>query len=104
MPNAAEIPGVVPQHFPDANLVHRQNLGAEQTRTVILRHDGVPGRTISLQISSGAAQVMMLVDGKRTVDEIADLFNQDATPLAKDEIIRAFSEYFKQGLLSWRGR
>jgi hypothetical protein len=69
-----------------------------------LRHDGVPGRTISLQISSDAGQVMMLVDGKRTVDEIADLFNQGATPLPKNEIIRAFSEYFKQGLLSWRGR
>jgi SAM-dependent methyltransferase/uncharacterized protein YbaR (Trm112 family) len=103
MPNAAEIPGIVPQHFRGANLVQRQNLGAEQTRTVILRHDGVPGRTISLQISSDAAQVMMLVDGNRTVDEIADLFNQNATPLAKAEIIRAFSEYFEQGLLSWRG-
>jgi SAM-dependent methyltransferase len=103
-PNAAEIPEIVPQHFPGANLIHRQNLEAEQTRITILRHDGVPGRTISLEITGDTARVMMLVDGKRTVDQIADLFNRDTTPLPKDEILRAFSHYFEQGLLSWRDR
>jgi SAM-dependent methyltransferase len=103
-PDAAEIPEIVPQHFPGANLIDRQNLEAEQTRITILRHDGVPGRTVSLEITSDTARVMMLVDGKRTVDQIAGLFNRDAAPLPKDEIIRAFSHYFEQGLLSWRGR
>ena len=103
-PDATEIPEIVPQHFPGANLIHRQNLDVEQTPITILRHDGVPGRTISLEITSGTARVMMLVDGKRTVDQIADLFNRDATPLPKDEIMGAFSHYFEQGLLSWRGR
>jgi SAM-dependent methyltransferase len=101
-PNAAEIPEIVPQHFPGANLFHRQNLEAEQTPITILRHDGVPGRTMSLEITGDTARVMMLVDGKRTVGEIADLFNEDATPLQKDEILGAFSHYFEQGLLSWR--
>ena len=101
-PNAAEIPEIVPQHFPGANLIHRQNLEAEQTRVTILRHDGVPGRTMSLEITGDTARVMMLVDGKRTVEQIADLFNRDATPLPKDEILGAFSHYFEQGLLSWR--
>jgi SAM-dependent methyltransferase len=104
MPNATEILEMVPQHFPGANLVHRQDLEGEQTRTTILRHDGVPGRTISLEINRDTARVMMLVDGKKTVDEIADLFNRDATPLPKDEIVQAFSQYFEQGLLSWRER
>ena len=69
-----------------------------------LRHDGVLGRTINLEIGDDAARVMLLVDGKRTVDEIADSFNQGATPVPKDEIVLAFSQYFEQGLLSWRGR
>jgi SAM-dependent methyltransferase len=103
-PNAGEIPEIVPQHFPGANLIHRQNLEGEPTRITILRHDGVPGRTISLEINRDTARVMMLIDGKKTVDEIADLFNRDATPLPKDEIVRAFSRYFEQGLLSWRER
>ena len=59
---------------------------------------------MSLEISSDAARVMMLVDGNRTVDEIADLFNRDATPVPKDEIVRAFSQYFEQGLLNWHDR
>jgi hypothetical protein len=88
--------------LPGANLIHRQNLEAEQTRVTILRHDGVPGRTMSLEITGDTARVMMLVDGKRTVEQIADLFNRDATPLPKDEILGAFSHYFEQGLLSWR--
>ena len=103
-PDAAEFPLTVPQHFPGANLVHRQKLEDEQTRTTILRHDGVPGRTISFEISSDIARVMMLVDGNRTVDEIASLFNHDATSVPKDEIVRAFSQYFEQGLLNWRYR
>jgi ubiquinone/menaquinone biosynthesis C-methylase UbiE len=103
-PNPAEIPEIVPQHFPGANLIQRQNLEAKQTRVTILRHDGVPGRTISLEITSDTARVMKLVDGKRTVDQIAGLFNRDATLLPRDEIFRAFSHYFEQGLLSWRGR
>jgi len=69
-----------------------------------LRHDGVLGRTMNLVISSDTARVIMLVDGSRTVDEIAGLFNRDATPVPKDEIVRAFSQYFEQGLLDWRDR
>ena len=103
-PNPAEIPEIVPQHFPGANLIQRQNLEVTQTGVTILRHDGVPGRTISLEITSDTARVMTLVDGKRTVDQIAGLFNRDATLLPRDEIFRAFSQYFEQGLLSWRGR
>jgi SAM-dependent methyltransferase len=107
MPNAAEIPQIVPQHFPGAILSYRHNLEGQkleagQTPVAILRHDGVPGRTMSLEITGGSARVMMLVDGKRTVDQIADLFNDDATPLPKDEIFGAFLYYFEQGLLSWR--
>jgi SAM-dependent methyltransferase len=101
-PNAAEIPEIVPQHFPGANLIHRQNLEAEQTPITILRHDGIPGRKMSMEITADTARVMLLVDGKRTVGQIADLFNQNATPLPKDEILGAFSHYFEQGLLSWR--
>jgi SAM-dependent methyltransferase len=103
-PNPAEIAEIVPQHFPGANLIQRQNLEAKQTRVTILRYDGVPGRTISLEITSDTARVLTLVDGKRTVDQIAGLFNRDATLLPRDEIFRAFSQYFEQGLLSWRGR
>ena len=47
---------------------------------------------------------MMLVDGNRMVDEIAGLFNRDAPLVPKAEIVRAFSQYFEQGLLDWRDR
>ena len=96
--------GLSPSTFLARTLVHRQNLGEEQTPITILRHDGVPGRTISFEISSDAAPVMLLVDGNRTVDEIAALFNRDATSESTDEIVRAFSQYFELGLLNWRDR
>jgi SAM-dependent methyltransferase len=103
-PDADEIPKIVPRHFPGATLLHRQNLGEEPMQITRLRHDGVLGRTINLEISSDTARVMMLVDGNRTVDEIAGLFNQDATPVPTNEIVRAFAQYFEQGLLDWRDR
>jgi len=103
-PDAAEIPKTVPRHFPGATLLHRQSLGEEPTQITRLRHDGVLGRTINLQISSDTVRLIMLVDGSRTVDEIAGLFNQDATPVPKDEIVRAFAQYFEQGLLDWRSQ
>jgi SAM-dependent methyltransferase len=103
-PDETELPGIVPQHFPGANLVHRQNLEEEQTLNTTLRHDGMIGRTMSFRISSDAARVMMLVDGDRTVEEISALFERDPIPVPKDQIVRAFAQYFEQGLLNWRGR
>jgi hypothetical protein len=59
---------------------------------------------MSLEIGSDTARVMMLVARSSTVEEIAGLFNRDATLVPKDEIVRAFSQYFEQGLLNWRDR
>jgi SAM-dependent methyltransferase len=103
-PDLAELSGIIPQHFPGANLVHRQTLTGQQTSTTILRHEGVPGRTISREIGSDAARIMALVDGKRSVHEIADLLNRETTPLPREDVIGAFAHYFEQGLLSWRDR
>jgi SAM-dependent methyltransferase len=101
-PSPAELPDIIPQHFPDANLIERQALGAEQTRTILLRHERLPGRAESLKIGSDTARIMALVDGKKTVHEIADLLKESPPAQPVEETIRAFGRYFNQGLLSWR--
>jgi SAM-dependent methyltransferase len=103
-PNPAELPEIIPQHFPGANLVQRQSLGTERTRTTLLRRERIPGRAESFEIGSDTARIMALVDGKRTVHEIADMLQQEAPAQPVEETIRAFARYFNKGLLSWRDR
>jgi len=47
---------------------------------------------------------MGLVDGGRTVGEIADLLSRSEPPQSIDQTLRTFGRLFAQGLLSWRGR
>jgi SAM-dependent methyltransferase len=101
-PFPTELLQIVPQHLPAANLIHRQSLGKEQTRTILLRHERTPGRMESLEIDGHVARIMALVDGKRTVREIADMLNQEMPGEPVDGIIREFERFFKQGLLTWR--
>jgi SAM-dependent methyltransferase len=101
-PTAAELPDVVPQLFPRANLIQRRSLGPEQRQTLVLRQERIPGRPESLEIGSDTAQIIGLVDGKRTVREIAGLLEQSVPPLAPAETLGAFARYFGQGLLAPR--
>jgi SAM-dependent methyltransferase/uncharacterized protein YbaR (Trm112 family) len=103
-PMPVELPEVIPKHFPGASLIQRQSLDAARTCTTLLRHEAISGRIRSSEISPETARVMTLVDGKRTVSEIAKLLGQETPALPADEVISAIAHYFEQGLLTWRGR
>ena len=101
-PGPEEIREIVPQHFPGARLVH--NLAAGQKGGLLFQHDRVPGRAENWKVNDRAAAVMGLVDGGRTVGEIADLLSRSEPPQTIDQTLRTFGRLFAQGLLSWRGR
>jgi SAM-dependent methyltransferase len=101
-PGPDEIREAVPRHFPGARLVHR--LEAIEKNSIILYHDRIPGRAENWNIGDRAARMIALVDGKRTVSEIADLLNRRKPPQPIDETFRAFDRFFNQGLLDWRRR
>ncbi len=103
-PDAAEIPGIVPHHFPGAQLIQRQRLGADATPTIVLRHERIPFRVQSVDISNETARLIALVDGKRTVAEIAEMFNREMPDVSVDDIVRVFLHYFEERLLNWRGQ
>jgi SAM-dependent methyltransferase len=100
----AELPEAIPVHFPGASLIHRHGLGEQPTHTMTFRHEGIPGRTTSVQIGGDAARILALVDGKRSVSEIADLLERETPALPRDAVRDAFGHYFQQRLLGWRGR
>ncbi len=102
IPGLEELPAVIPRHFPGATLVRRQDLGPTHTPTTIFRHQAIPGRTESVEIGSDGARVMALVDGEKTVADIAALLESEPPAQSSEETIRAFADYFKRGLLSWR--
>ena len=103
-PAPDELAQLIPVHFPGANLVHRQGLGKNSAHTVSFRHEGIPGRTTSVQIGGDAARILALVDGKRTVSEIADLLERETPALQRQAVQQAIGRYLQQRLLSWRGR
>jgi len=101
-PDPAELPRLVPHHFPGAQLVQRQSLGADERRRTVLRHERLPSRVQSVEISDDMARLLALVDGKRTVAEIAEMFKLETPGVSVDDIVQAFAQYFEQGLLGWR--
>ena len=103
-PSPAELAEIVPQHFPFANLIERRSLEGDRKRTVSLRYERMAGRPESLELGGDTARIVALVDGKRTVREIADLLAQAVPAKPAADTIRAVARYFDQGLLDWRGR
>jgi SAM-dependent methyltransferase len=102
IPGPAELPQIVPRHFPGAQLIQRERLGGDETRTTVLRHERFPSRVQSVDISSETARLIALVDGKRTVAEITEIFQREIPGLSTSDMMRAFTQYFEQGLLNWR--
>jgi len=103
-PGLAEVSALVPQHFAGAQLVQRHSLGPDGARTAVFRHDGIPGRARSLELDRDTVRIMALVDGMRTVDDIAALLGHDAPAPPREAILSAFARYFAEGLLDWRSR
>jgi SAM-dependent methyltransferase len=103
-PAGVELQSVIPEHFRGAELIERQSLGPEGKRSTHLRHEGVPGRPQSMEVGVRARRVLALVDGHRTVGEIAELLARENPSESVDETLRAFDQYFSQGLLNWRSR
>ncbi|MGE0257328.1 MAG: methyltransferase domain-containing protein [Alphaproteobacteria bacterium] len=103
-PGAAEIPQIVPHHFPGAQLIQRQRLGTDAKPTTVLRHERYPSRPQTMRVSNEAARLVALVDGQRTVAEIAQMFIPEMPGVSVPDIIQAFSQYFEEGLLDWRGQ
>jgi SAM-dependent methyltransferase len=105
---AAAIPdqlgSVIPRHQPSAKLIRRQSLGSNRTQTVVLRFERLLGHAESVGIGAEDASILELVDGKKTVQEIAALLSLRSPPRSEADTMRAFARYFELGLLLWHDR
>jgi hypothetical protein len=97
MPSIESVRDVVPQHFPDAQLVHR--LDAEPGFGFSFRHERVPGRAENWELGGRSVRAIMLVDGKRTVGQIAEILGRRQPPDPVEETIEGFARFFKRGLI-----
>ena len=78
--NPGALAPMVPRHFPGAHLTHPLEKAGEDR--ILFQHERVSGRGESWQIGGRAARILMLVDGKRSVRDIAELLSrrQSAAP------------------------
>jgi SAM-dependent methyltransferase len=100
-PGPDKLPAIVPRHFPGAHLAHSlEGVGQGGVR---FRHERVPGRSESWQIGGRAARILTLVDGKRSVRDIAELLSRRNPSHPVEETLRVFARCFDRGLLDWAG-
>ncbi len=99
-PKPGEVAALIPRHFPGAHLTHPLEMAEAK---IHFQHERLAGRSESWQIGGRAARALMLVDGKRTVSDIAELLNRRRPPHPIEETLRVFARFFEKGLLDWRG-
>lgn len=99
-PEPERLRGIIPQHFPGARLIQRLDETAGDR--VLLEHDRASGRLESWELGGRAARMMVLVDGTRTIGEIADLLHRRTPPQSSEDTLAAFARLFTQGVLGWR--
>jgi SAM-dependent methyltransferase len=97
----AQFVKLIPRHNPSASLVRHQSLGTDRKLTMALRFERFPGKMERVGIGAQDFQILELVDGKRTVLDIADLLGQKPHNHATADIVSAFRQYFEQDLLLW---
>jgi SAM-dependent methyltransferase len=102
-PVPAELAQIVPRHLPGAAVIRRERLGTADMQTITMRHERIPGAAQSFDIDGDTARIMALVDGERSVLQIAELLEKSVPAQAKEETIKSFARYLRHGLLSWQG-
>ena len=90
---------LVPAHNSGAALVRRRALGASDDETIVLEQVSVNGLWESFQITEAIAQALDLVDGRRTVREIAAKLKEVDPAIDQDDAIEAFGRFFDAGLI-----
>jgi SAM-dependent methyltransferase len=102
-PIPEELAQIVPRHLPGATMIRRERLGTADIQTITMRHERIPGAAQSFNIDDRTARILDLVDGERTVLQIAELLEKSVPTQPKEETISSFARYLRQGLLSWQG-
>jgi len=102
IPAMGDLLDVVPEHNQGALLIRRQRLDGDRNSRVLLQYESFPGRNETFEIASGAARILELVDGRRSVREIARLAEAFAPASAGSETVRVLATYFEQKVLKIR--
>jgi SAM-dependent methyltransferase len=92
----------VPSHYPSALIIRRQSMAPDSAPTIALRCERLPGQMKNFAIVAQDPVILELVDGKRSVQEIAEYLARADPARSVDGTHQAFMRYFKQGLLAWR--
>ena len=97
----SQIERAVPSHYPSALIIRRQSVAPGSATTIALRCERLPGQMKNFAITAYDPVILELVDGKRTVQEIAECLTRTEPTRSIDDTHQAFMRFFKQGLLTW---
>ena len=101
-PRTGDLLDAVPEHNRGAVIIRRQRLDGEGSSRLLLQYEGFPGRNETFEINNDAARILDLVDGKRTVREIARLAQEFGPAYAANETARILANYLEMKVLKCR--
>ena len=95
-PSLVDLPDIIPENLPGAVLVRRHPLTGDRSAKIVLHHERIAGRSESFDVSEEMADLLALVDGKCSLQDIV-------SPLDRpEEAVQLFADGFRRGLLTWR--
>jgi len=92
---------VVPYHHSGATLLQPTFPIDPAGGPMILEYSDIRGQQQRFRIPREAAQLLSLVDGHMTVEEVVRGFNHQRPAFDRADTIQAFRRYFELGLLRW---
>jgi len=98
----SELADAIPEHHNGAAFILQQSLNGERSSRLLFRYERLPGRTETFEVAGELAHILELVDGHRSIREIARLATQADPPQAEDDTIRALKRYIEQNVVRWR--
>lgn len=98
----SELLDAIPEHHSGAAFILQQSLNGERSSRLLFRYERLPGRPETFDVAADAAHILELVDGHRSIREIARLATEADPPQSEDDALRALKRYVEQNVVRLR--
>ena len=102
MPATENVLDVIPEHNSGAVIIRRQRLDGGKASRLFFQYERFPGRSETLEISAQTAGILEIVDGRRTIREIARLLQEQDHNRAPTDTVSVLASYLERNVLKGR--
>jgi SAM-dependent methyltransferase len=101
-PEIEHLLDVIPEHNFAAAIIRRQRLGGEKASRLLFQYERFPGRSETLEVGRDVAEILEIVDGRKSIREIARLLEERQPDRAPGDTARVLANFLEQRVLKRR--